>query len=110
MAWFSPLASLGLRADSLPPSLILGGGTPGWALGCGLTLPVATHCLLFSGNLGVEPSATRTPSDHPLLGTVASGMLHNLTVPQFPSSEKCLLRLLVGHVDIPEGLRRAAGT
>ena len=54
MAWFSPLASLDLRAeDTVPPSLILGGGTPWWALGCGLTLQIVIHHVLFSGNLGV---------------------------------------------------------
>ena len=37
---------------------------------------------------------THTLSDHPLLCMVASGMLHNLTVPQFPSSVKCLLRVV----------------
>lgn len=54
MAGFSPLAPLGLRAeDTLAPSLVLGGGTPWWALGCGLTLQIAIHCVLFSANLGV---------------------------------------------------------
>lgn len=93
MAWLSPLASLGLRiGDSLPPLLVLGGSVPWWALSPALT-SVNRHSL---GTLQWEPVSVtlcylHILPDH-LIRKVALGMLHNLTVPQFPSPAKCFLR------------------
>ena len=101
MAWLSPLASLGLRiGDFLPPLLVLGGSVPWWALSLALT-SVNRHSL---GTLQWKPVSVTLCNlhilpDHLLIFKVALGTLHNLTVPQFPSPVKCLLRV----VDISKG-------